>query len=328
MTSARHEIGVWNDWGKLKEVMVGYPDATVVTDYHPCLSWMTEQMKAGMEKNSGKIDGEVFPENMKKLKRQIEDHVKILEDFGVKVHRALKFFSHPEEEHFLDEAQRGCMPFPGEDYFRVIGNNVILINALRPPFRRKQVYLVRPVLEPLLKNSNARYVACPPPSPHYDEKDTFLENGDILLDGRNVYVGFSGNSCSEAGIAWLQQYLNPEYKVWTVKKVKHAFHLGGILNIPRPGLVFYYPELLPEGLPEPLKKFEKVGIKIEKRDRWCFGCNNLSLDEKTIIVPVEYENIAAEYRKRGFKVITSNYGMTIEYGSGPRCLTAVLKRDR
>lgn len=327
MTNTKREIGVRNDWEKLREVMVGYPEATVVTDYHPSLAWMTEEMKKEMEKNAGKVDAEVFPENAKKLKKQIEDHVRILEGFGVKVHRALKYFAHPEEARFLDEVQRGCMPFPGEDYFRVIGNNVILINALRPPFRRKQIYLVRSVLEPLLKGTNARYVACPPPSPSYDENDLFLENGDILLDGPNVYVGFSGNSCSEAGIAWLQQFLGKEYKVWTVRKNKEAFHLGGIMNIPKPGLVFYYPELLPAGLPEPLEKYARVKIKIEKDDRWCFGCNNLSLDENTVIVPAEYEKIAAEYRKRGFKVISSNYGMTIEYGSGPRCLTAVLRRD-
>ena len=141
-------------------------------------------------------------------------------------------------------------------------------------------------------------------------------------------MGFSGNSCSEEGITWLQQFLGPEYKVWTVKKAKHAFHLGGLINIPRPGLVFYYPELLPEGLPEPLKKYDKFEVKIEKDDQWCFGCNNLSLDEKTIIVPVEYERIAVEYRKRGIRVINSNYGMTISYGSGPKCLTAVLRRDK
>lgn len=66
---------------------------------------------------------------------------------------------------------------------------------------------------------------------------------------------------------------------------------------------------------------------MDQNDRWGFGCNNLSLDENTIIVPSEYEKVAVEYRKRGFKVINSNYGMTIEYGSGPKCLTAVLKRD-
>ncbi|MFH1148784.1 MAG: hypothetical protein V1736_13925, partial [Pseudomonadota bacterium] len=74
--------------------------------------------------------------------------------------------------------------------------------------------------------------------------------------------------------------------------------------------------------------YDKFEVKIEKDDQWCFGCNNLNLDEKTIIVPTEYERIAAEYRKRGFRVINSNYGMTISYGSGPKCLTAVLRRDK
>lgn len=328
MEGVKCEIGVWNDWGRLREVMVGYADETVEPEYAPTLNWLTEDGKKALKEKGGKRTEEAFPEAMKKLRKQIEDHVRILEDFGVKVHRALKNFAHPEEAHFLDEVQKGCMSFPAEDYFRVIGTNVILINALRPTFRRKQIYMVRPVLEPLLKNSNARYVACPPPSPHYNENDIFLENGDVLLDGKNLYAGFSGNSCSEEGIAWLQQFLGPEYKVWTVKKAKHVFHLGGLINIPRPGLVFYYPELLPEGLPEPLKKYEKVEIKIEKDDKWCFGCNNLSLDEKTVIVPLEYEKIAAEYRKRGFKVIGSNYDMTISYGNGPRCLTGVLRRDR
>ena len=29
MTNAKSEIGVWNDWGTLREVMVGYPDEMV-----------------------------------------------------------------------------------------------------------------------------------------------------------------------------------------------------------------------------------------------------------------------------------------------------------
>ncbi|MCF8034869.1 MAG: hypothetical protein K9K66_16475 [Desulfarculaceae bacterium] len=42
------------------------------------------------------------------------------------------------------------MVFGAQDFFVVIGNNVILLGNFRHPFRRKQVYGVRPVLEPLL----------------------------------------------------------------------------------------------------------------------------------------------------------------------------------
>lgn len=246
----------------------------------------------------------------------------------MKVHRARKTFTNQEEEHFLDDIQRGCQPFGGEDYFSVIGNNVILIDALRPIFRRKQIYLVRPVLEPILEESNSRYVAMPPPSPHYDENDMFLENGDVLRDGRNIYVGFSGHGSSEAGIAWLVQFLGPEYEVHTVKMVPEAFHLDACMSLNRPGLLTYYPELLSEGLSEPLRDWDKIELKVDKDDIWCSGANTLALDEKTLILAAEYEKNASEYQRRGIEVITSNYGMTMSYGAGPRCLTGVLSRDR
>jgi len=328
MASAKREIGVVNDWGKLREVMVGYPDDMVEPDYSSTLAWMTEEAKVIAKKYGGKKTAEVLPENARQLKDQVEKHVKILEDFGVKVHRARKTFAHPEEAGYLDQIQRGCQPFGGEDYFNVIGNNVILINALRPVFRRKQIYLVRPVLEEILKGTNARYVAMPPPSPHYDDNEMFLEDGDVLRDGQNIYVGFSGHGSSEAGIAWLQQFLGPEYKVHTVKMAAHTFHLDALMLLNRPGLLTYYPELLPEGLPEPLKKWDKIELKVEKDDIWGAACNTLALDDKTLILAAEYERNAAEYQKRGITVITSNYGMTMSYGAGPRCLTGVLRRDR
>jgi len=328
MANSKHEIGVWNDWGKLREVMVGYPDEMMEPDYASTLAWMTEEARTESKKHGGKRTDEVLPENARQLKEQVERHVKILEDFGVKVHRARKAFAHPEEASYLDQIQRGCQPFGGEDYFNVIGNNVILINALRPVFRRKQIYLVRPVLEEILKGSNARYVAMPPPSPHYDDKEMFLEDGDVLRDGRNIYVGFSGHGSSEAGIAWLQQFLGPEYKVHTIRMAPHTFHLDALMSLNRPGLLTYYPELLPDGLPEPLKKWEKIELKVEEDDIWAAGCNTLALDEKTLILAAEYKRFAAEYEKRGIKVITSNYGMTMSYGAGPRCLTGVLRRDR
>ncbi|MDO9585453.1 MAG: hypothetical protein Q7I93_03085, partial [Syntrophales bacterium] len=193
---------------------------------------------------------------------------------------------------------------------------------------RKQIYLIRPVLERILRGSNARYVAMPPPSPHYDDRDMFLENGDVLRDGQNIYVGFSGHGSSKAGIAWLQQFLGSEYKVHTVKMAPHTFHLDACMSLNRSGLLTYYPELLPEGLPEPLKKWEKIELRVEKNDIWSAACNTLALDEKTLILAAEYERNAAEYQKRGFKVITSNYGMTMSYGAGPRCLTGVLRRDQ
>jgi N-dimethylarginine dimethylaminohydrolase len=324
-TNAR-DIGVYNDWGKLREVVIGIEDETVEPEWVPALGFLSKEAQEDTKKYGGKRTADVLPETVKEIRREIEGLVKTLEERGVIVHRT-KPMRYKEELTYLDSVQKGNHSFGGEDYFRVFANKVVLINALRLPFRRKHVYYVRPALEPLLEGTNAVYVAMPPPSPHYDDNDLFLEAGDILMDGFDIYVGLSGKGSSKKGIEWLQQYLGPEYKVWTVEVDPGILHLDCVMTLIKPGLLVYYPDLVGE-LPEPLKNWDKIELYKKEGEEEPFGANNLSLDENTIIVPDRYPELARELKKRGMEVITLPFDMTIAYGAGPRCLTAVLKRDR
>jgi len=65
----------------------------------------------------------------------------------------------------------------------------------------------------------------------------------------------------------------------------------------------------------------------QKGEDETFGSNTLTIDEKTVIVPDQYKRVADEYSKRNLEVIFEPLDATIEYGSGPRCLTGVLRRD-
>ena len=64
------------------------------------------------------------------------------------------------------------------DYFRVLGNQVILLNSFHMPFRRSNIWAVRRLLEPILEKTNTSCIATPPPSPHYTRDDLYLENGE------------------------------------------------------------------------------------------------------------------------------------------------------
>ena len=324
-TSTKKDIGVYNDWGKLKEVLIGIEDETIEPEWLPALAFLSKEAQVDCKKYGGKKTADVFPEIVKQLRSEIEGLVNVLKDRGVIVHRT-EPMRYKEERAYLDNVQKGNHSFGGEDYFRVIGDNVILINSLRLPFRRKHVYYVRPALEPLLEGSNAKYVAMPPPSPHYDENDAFLEAGDILMDGFNIYVGLSGKGSSTKGIVWLQQYLGPEYKAWTVNVDPGILHLDCVMTLIKPGLLVYYPDLVGD-LPEPLKGWEKIALYKKEGEEEPFGANNLSLDENTIIVADRYPKLVQELKKRGMEVIVLPFDMTIAYGAGPRCLTAVLRRD-
>ena len=74
--------------------------------------------------------------------------------------------------------------------------------------------------------------------------------------------------------------------------------------------------------------FSQIGEALTgNRPRPIPGANNLSIDEKTIVVPEHLTRIADAYDKKGMNVLTIPAKDTIEYGSGPRCLTAILRRD-
>lgn len=320
------KFGVYNEWGKLREVFVGIaPDNMVEPEYIPAFAWMNKEGIDYCKKFGGQKSIKVLPDMIKVLKKQIAGHVKALKDHGVKVYRN-RDLRYNEERGYLDHVQKGYVVSGGADFFRVIGNNIILLTNLRYPFRRKQVYTIRPVLEPLIKNSNLRYAAPPPPSPHYSKDDLYLENGDIMADGYNIYVGMSGLATSPKGVAWLKQFLGPKYKIHVIKLAPTVLHLDTVLTLNRPGLLTYYPELVKE-LPKPLKRWDKIKVYRREGEGETFGANHLSLDEKTIIVSKEYSYVGDEFRKKGMRVISLPLGVSMAYGSGARCLTGVLRRD-
>jgi len=105
-----------------------------------------------------------------------------------------------------------------------------------------------------------------------------------------------------------------------------TLHIDCVCSLTRRGLLTYYPDLVGE-LPKPLKKWDKIKVYKQKGEDEAFGANTLTIDEKRVVVPTQYKRVADEYRKRGIKVILEPLDATIEYGSGPRCLTGVVRRD-
>jgi len=326
MSAIKRELGTFNEWGQLREVFVGIEHDYVEPEWIPAFSWMSTEGQDYCREYGGRKSIDVFPDKIRVLREQIEAHVRALETRGVKVHRNIPF-RYPEEATFLDNVQKGAVYSGGADFFRFIGKNCILLNNLRYPFRRKQIYTVRPVLEPLLAGGDARYVALPPASPHYIEDDIFLENGDIMLDGNNIYLGQSGLATSDAGVEWLRQFLGTEYTIYKIPLAGNVLHLDTVMMLNRSGLLTYYPQLVKE-LPEPLRDWDKIEVKIEPGEESHFGANGLMLNEKTILIAKEYDRLVPEYQKRGIETIVQPYGESMAYGSGPRCLTGVLRRDR
>lgn len=320
----KRTIGAWNEWGKLREAVLGQADDLIEPEYIPALIWVSDKGKKALREKAGKSIREGFPEIAKKMKQTIDTLQRVLQEHGVMVHRIGPIpDGFDEEKTYLKDVQKGNYSIGGADFFRVIGTRVLLLNSFHLPFRRSYIWCVRRLLEPLLENSNATYFATPPPSPHYTRDELFLENGDIMIDGQNVYVGMSGNASTPKGVAWLKQLLGDDYRVHPIRLRPNLFHLDWLLTLNRPGLLTYSPHALIDPLPEPLAKWDKIEIRPDE----VAGANNLSIDENTIVVPEHLTRIADAYARKGMQVITLPALETIDYGSGPRCLTAILRRD-
>ena len=317
-------LGQWNEWGRLREVVLGYVEELAEPGYIDALVWVSEEGKAELRKNGGKLTREAYPEWAQCINRTITTLEKVLREHGVTVHRTQPTPpGFDEEKSYLKNVQPGNYTIGGADFFRVLGNQVILLNSFHMPFRRSNIWAVRRLLEPILEKTNTPCIATPPPSPHYTRDELYLENGDMMCDGHNIYVGISGNATTPKGVAWLKRLVGSSYQVHVIRLKPHLFHLDWLVSLTRPGLLTYMPDALMDPLPEPLSRWDKIEVRPDE----IAGANNLTIDENPIVVPEHLKRIADAYDKKGMKVVTIPAKETIEYGSGPRCLTAVLRRD-
>ena len=311
----KSEIGVNYEWGALKEVVVGIGDGLVMPGFSDKVDFIYDkQYVETMKKTGGQPAIEVEPDKTRAVIAQINGLVKVLEDNGVTVYRPRVL--NPTEHQYMTNIQVGQMQIYARDPMLVIGNNVIE-TALKVPMRAKEKFPLREIIRKRIKGTNARYVAIPSPDPDFPEDGIYIEGGDVLLNGKEIYVGHSGKGSSLAGIEWLQKYLGPDYKVHEVKVSPEFEHLDCIMALLRPGLGLLCRDGLAGELPESLKGWDFINVTMEEAKR--LGANALVLDDKTVIMDTQHKRIIEEVRKRNHKVIEVPYDKVATWGGAFRC---------
>ena len=321
--TTEREVSVHHEWGKLREAIVGRGDELVIPSYSAAVSFIYDPEYLDMMKEyGGRRASEVDPQSTKKLIEQIEGLVRVLEERGIIVHRPHHLT--PEEMKYMEDVQKGSMFIFARDPVLVIGNNVIE-TAIKIPMRAKERYGIRPILRKRLKNSNARYVAVPAVSPAFSKDGIYLEGGDVLLNGYDIYVGNSGRGSNNAGIEWLQEYLGPRYRVQEVKLEPKWEHLDCVLSLVRPGLGVIHRDGIVGELPESIRDWDYVEVNEDEARR--LAVNLLVLDDKTVIIDRQHHRIGEELRKRGVEVIEIPYDEVATWGGAFRCSHHPLLRE-
>lgn len=323
------EIGVFSDYGKLREVIVGIPDGLILPPFSADLGHYNADLRAALEKRQGPplAIQEAFPERWSETAAQMDGVVRIFEDFGIRVQRPRPFSA--AESGYLRDLQPGrSQLYPADPVF-VLGKHFLELN-IRRAYRRKEVFPLRELVLPRLEGDDgAVYRTMPAPTPFDPSGEgpgPYLEGGDILIAGQDVIVGQGALCSNAAGFAWLKTLLEPAgYRVTPLPIVDDILHALGIICLLREGLAMAYLPGLPKGLPAPLADWEVIEITREE----CLGhaTVGVSLDPSHYMIDPRFNRIMEELSRKGVEPVPTPCEAIGFWGGAIRCITLPLRRD-
>jgi len=314
-------FGVHHEWGKLSEVVIGIsPAEDFVVFYEDSQRWLVPPGDAFSRNHAGRRLIDIDAERAGRIERQVDALADRVAREGVTVHRPQRLEG--DERTFLAPNGEGAQLF-ARDGMIVIADHVIDC-SLRLKCRQRERYGLRPIIQQAVQQRGARWSSVPLGSPACVD-GPFLEGGDTLLNGYEIYVGISGCASDLAGADWLQALLGEKYRVIPVAMRSNVLHLDCALALIKPGLLVYCPEKLIDGLPMSLRGWDKIAVSTDEANR--LATNALVLEEGRVIVDTDNGRVIEELRQRKIDVIALPFDGPISIGGGLRCAHHPLLRE-
>ncbi|KIR03706.1 NG,NG-dimethylarginine dimethylaminohydrolase 1 [Lachnospiraceae bacterium TWA4] len=320
-----NSIYVENEFSNLKKVIVAqsefnFPLKTENTE----TEFLADSDMKNMAAVAGKSYAEAFPENNELWLQERKNLVNVLEKYGVEVLRP-RLLTEYEKSITVDE---GSSNFFIRDPFFTIGNYVIE-GSLRFGHRRNEILPARKVITEQVYNSKVIYVSVPRPDiseGEHSEEGPFLEGGDILVYGKEIFVGNSGLASNHNGVMWLKHLLEPQgYHVTEVPLRHDVLHLDCAMSLVRDGLMIVSEEVFLKGVPEVFDSWDK--IKVDAEQIKYLAINGLPINPEVYIADLAFkETIGNELEKRGIYVEYIDFHVSRSMGGSFRCSTQVLLR--
>lgn len=308
-------VYVEHEWDTLENVILGSPNMLSVPQVHSSMlgyGYILGNEKI-MKEAAGKPIQLVNPNQYMNVVKESDEIAKDLKEKDVKISRLNPEVLDVAELQYMKYVQQGHNFLFPKDAVIVIGNNVIEC-AQRVPMRDKERFIVRKIFKPLIKEDpSIRYIAVPIPSPTFAEKGLYLEGSDVLIDGKNIYVGHSGRGTSTAGIKWLQSVLGPNYKVYSID-ISGFIHLNSVLTLIRPGLAVKVSPAIVSELPKPLHNWDFIEVSMD--DAKNYASSILVVGPNKVYVDERFETLIEQLRTKGVDVTSVPFDVIADFGGG------------
>lgn len=335
-------VSVNNEWGKLREIIVGTIDnANMPThgkDLH-CINYATETEIPKEE--IGFWDKQVYDETQEDL----ENLSTLLTDVGVKVYRPSPIDTQKVVSNGYWETTQ-YYTFCPRDIVTVIGNN-ILESPMSLRSRQFETDCFKDIFIEKME-AGANWVSAPKPrllDSMYQREDLAkitLNNHEPVFDAANILrsnndiLYLVSNTGNLKGAKWLQNFLGKEYRVHTIENVYSYIHIDSTIALLREGLCLLNPERVNENnIPDFLKLWDKIwcppmvdiGYHNTIRASVWIGVNLLSIDENTVIVDNRQTDLIKELKKHNIDALDCKIRHSRTLGGSFHCVTTELSRD-
>lgn len=152
-----------------------------------------------------------------------------------------------------------------------------------------------------------------------------IEGGDVIIDGKVIYVGVSERTSLEA-IHKLQEKL-PHQTVVPVNFDGKYLHLDCVFNVLSPEVALVYPEAIERKMVQSLGEKYTL-IEVCRDEQFTMGTNVLSIgDKKVLSLPIN-EKVNQAMRDKGFDVVEIDFSEIIKSGGSFRCCSMPVEREK
>lgn len=360
-TKASIHVECWNEWGRLRHVIVGRADGAHIPPPEPAFQ---ARLSSGSDMVSH--HGPRSEESVGRANEQLDGFAKLLTSRGIRVDRPtpIDFSARIETPDFEQGSMFGCMP--PRDVLITIGREILEATmSFRSRFFEYLCY--RPLIERYFEDDPEMLHAAAPrprlsdrsfrvdyldPSISHEKRMAWVSNGeyvttesepifeaaDIVRCGKDLFVqhGFTTN---RKGIEWLRRHFG-KLNVHALNFPDDPFpaHIDCTLLPLRPGLF----------LGNPIRPVDAQYREFFQRSDWeivpaampahnespplCYSSvwlsmNVLSLDEKTVCVEASEVNQMEQLDKFGFEVVPVPLREAYPFGGGLHCATTDVWRE-
>lgn len=129
----------------------------------------------------------------------------------------------------------------------------------------------------------------------------YIEGGDVLVNGGEVYAGMSGQASDMAGIDCLEALIGPQYRVIPMALRSSVLHLQDVLALVRPGLLVMQRDKLIDGLPMSLRSWDAIAASPDL----------FQLDPGRVVVNAGSTDLIAELRARRMDVMPLRFDLPL-----------------